>query len=113
MMSPLRLKDKAIFVGKQDTRDTNNPTYSIQGLCLTLAKTTWCSSAIGILVKLVEATDMLLLSFPSYKVDISSVQSLSRVLLFETQWIAACQASLSITNSQSLLKLMSIMKSQL
>ena len=34
--------------------------------------------------------------------------SLSRVRLFETTWTAACQASLSITNSRSLLKLMSI-----
>ena len=33
---------------------------------------------------------------------------LSRVWLFATPWTAACQASLSITNSQSLLKLMSI-----
>ena len=31
---------------------------------------------------------------------ISSVQSLSRVRLFATPWITACQASLSITNSQ-------------
>ena len=38
----------------------------------------------------------------------SSVQSLSRVQLFVTQRIAACQASLSITNSRSLHKLMSI-----
>ena len=38
----------------------------------------------------------------------SSVQSLSRVLLFMTPWTTACQASLSITNSQSLLKLISI-----
>ena len=38
----------------------------------------------------------------------SSVQSLSRVWLFATPWIAAHQASLSITNSQSLLKLTSI-----
>ena len=38
----------------------------------------------------------------------SSVQSLSRVQLFATPWTAALQASLSITNSQSLLKLMSI-----
>ena len=37
-----------------------------------------------------------------------SVQSLSRVRLFVTPRTAACQASLSITNSQSLLKLMSI-----
>ena len=39
---------------------------------------------------------------------ISSVQSLSRVWLFATPWIAARQASLSITNSWSLPKLMSI-----
>ena len=38
----------------------------------------------------------------------SSVQSLSCVQLFATPWTAACQASLSITNSQSLPKLMSI-----
>ena len=38
----------------------------------------------------------------------SSVQSLSRVQLFVTPWTAAHQASLSITNSQSLLRLMSI-----
>ena len=37
-----------------------------------------------------------------------SVQSLSRVQLFATPWTAAHQASLSITNAQSLLKLMSI-----
>ena len=38
----------------------------------------------------------------------SSFQSLSRVRLFVTPWIAACQASLSITISQSSLKLTSI-----
>ena len=38
----------------------------------------------------------------------NSVQSLSRVRLFVTPWIAARQASLSITNSWSSLKLMSI-----
>ena len=41
-------------------------------------------------------------------VQFSLVQSLSRVWLFATPWIAARQASLSITNSQSSLKLMSI-----
>ena len=39
---------------------------------------------------------------------VSSVQSLSHVQQFVTPWTAAHQASLSITNSQSLLKLMSI-----
>ena len=38
---------------------------------------------------------------------LSSVQSLSRVQFFATPWTAACHTSLSITNSQSLLKLMS------
>ena len=41
-------------------------------------------------------------------VQFSSVQSLSRVRLFATPWITACQASLSITNSWSSLKLTSI-----
>ena len=39
---------------------------------------------------------------------LSSIQSLSHVRLFATPWTAARQASLSITNSQSLLRLMSI-----
>jgi len=39
---------------------------------------------------------------------LNSVQLLSRVWLFATPWIAACQASLSITNSQSSLRLTSI-----
>ena len=39
---------------------------------------------------------------------LTSVQSLSHVQLFATPWTAACQASLSSTNSWSLLKLMSI-----
>ena len=47
--------------------------------------------------------------FPSrYFNQFSSVQSLSLVQLFATPWIAAHQASLSITNSRSLLKLMPI-----
>ena len=41
-------------------------------------------------------------------IRISSVQSLSHVQLFATTWTAARQASLSITNSRSLLKLTSI-----
>ena len=40
--------------------------------------------------------------------SVSSVQSLSRVRLFATPWFAARQASLSITNSRSSLKLTSI-----
>ena len=40
--------------------------------------------------------------------SVSPVQSLSHVLLFVTPWIAAHQASLSIANSRSLLKLITI-----
>ena len=51
-------------------------------------------------------------SFPVYLfwsyVQLSSVQSLSHVWLFVTPWTAAHQASLSITNSKSLTKPMSI-----
>ena len=43
-----------------------------------------------------------------FNIQFSSVQSLSRVQLFETPWIAARQASLSITISQSSLRLTSI-----
>ena len=45
---------------------------------------------------------------PILSVQFSSVQSLSRVWLLATPWIAACQASLSITNSQSSPRLKSI-----
>ena len=43
-----------------------------------------------------------------YKSNKNSVQSLSHVRLFVTPWTAVCQASMSITNFWSLLKLMSI-----
>ena len=43
-----------------------------------------------------------------WNLPVSSVQMLSHVRLFVTPWTAARQASLSITNSRSLLKLMSI-----
>ena len=46
-----------------------------------------------------------------FLVQFSSVQSLSCIQLFVTPWTTACQTSLSITNSQSLLKLMSVMPS--
>ena len=46
--------------------------------------------------------------FSSLWIQFSSVQSLSHIWLFATPWTAARQASLSITNSRSLLKLMSI-----
>ena len=51
---------------------------------------------------------LLILSLICIVIQFSSVQSLSLVRLFATPWITASQASLSITNSQSSLKLMSI-----
>ena len=49
-----------------------------------------------------------MVSSPTTQVRVSSVQLLSHVQLFAAPWTAAHQASLSITNYHSLLKLMSI-----
>ena len=64
---------------------------------------TWVLSRFGNLVRL-SPLDLLLVTVFQF----SSVQSLSRVRLFATPWTAARQASLSITNSRSSLKLTSI-----
>ena len=59
----------------------------------------------------VKCTSALLCSIqtePKHAVGTAVIKSLSRVLLFVTSWTTARQASLSITNSQSLPKLMSI-----
>ena len=53
------------------------------------------------------AGKFLTISYPK-NIQFSSVQLLSRVQLFATPWIAALQASLSITNSRSSLRLTSI-----
>ena len=58
-----------------------------------------CSTGSSMLSQIIE--------FPSF-LWLSSVESLSYVPLFATPWTTACQASLSITTSWSLLKLMSI-----
>ena len=55
-----------------------------------------------------DETKLLLVIILNFPILFSSVQSLGHVLVFVTPWMAACQASLSITNSQSLLKLISI-----
>ena len=66
-------------------------------------------------MKLVSCQRNAMMSGMSFKISwqkrifqFSSVQSFSHVQLFATPWTAARQASLSITNSRSLLKLMSI-----
>ena len=53
-------------------------------------------------------TQSVALSAKSIPIQFSSVQLLSRVQLFATSWTVEHQASLSITNSWSLLKIMSI-----
>ena len=58
--------------------------------------------------KLINAKDFRYSNTKFSSVQFSSVQSLSPVWLFVTPWSAACQASLSITNSQSPPKPMSI-----
>ena len=59
--------------------------------------------------QLMQRTDSLENTFRLGKTEsVQSVQSLSRVRIFATSWTAACQASLSITNSRGLLNLMFI-----
>ena len=81
---------------------------SQKGKIKQLLKIKGYSTSVSIKKMLVKTTNskFALVTFSS--VQFSSVQSLSRVRLFATTWIAARQASLSITNSQSLPKLMSI-----
>ena len=64
-------------------------------------KTSW-----GVLITIISRGHTLKKKPMYSKLQFSSVQSLSPVWLLATPWIAACQASLSITNSQRLLKLM-------
>ena len=45
---------------------------------------------------------------PNFKISVEFSSVTQSVRLFATPWIAACQASLSVTNSQSSLRLMSI-----
>ena len=68
------------------------------GLCIVFAVTVGASLQIPLASVFVSPLNF----------QFSSVQSLSRVWFFVTPWIAACQTSLSITNSRSSLKLMSV-----
>ena len=68
----------------------------------------WLQIGKGVLQGCILSTCLFNLYAEFSSVQFSSVQSLSCVRLFVTPWNAACQASLSITNSQSLLKLMCI-----
>ena len=72
-------------------------TFRNQGYIWTKKKPVYCTLYIGFHLK-----------SELFPVQFSSVQLLSRVLLFVAPWTAAFQASLSITNLQNLLKFMSI-----
>ena len=61
----------------------------------------WCSGFFPLVLFIVGATLGIHLDHLALEVRFSSVQSLNHVWLFVTPWIAACQASLPITNSRS------------
>ena len=91
---------------------THKHTHSISLTISFLCQTRIRLKVKGILKKILNGCELIyfrhkpVLSLAKY--GISSVQSLSHIQLFATPWTVARQASLSITNSQSLLKLMSI-----
>ena len=76
--------------------------------CSNIAFPCWFSDDISITENAVLKPPTLIVLLFSTSHVFGSVQSLSRVWLFATPWITARQASLSITNSQSSLKLMSM-----
>ena len=63
---------------------------------------------LGYKLSVLQSPQHILVFFMTHYIQFSSVQLLSRVQLFVTPWIAAPQASLSITNSRSSLRLTSI-----
>ena len=72
------------------------------------SKRAWCAEICGWSFRFFQTESSYLFHLSRNSLQFSSVQSLSRVRLFATPWIAAHQASLSIPNSQSSLRLMSI-----
>ena len=96
-MAPFNSGDHYIYYCEQESLRRN-------GVALIINKITW-NIVLGCNLK---NDRMILVCFQSKPFNISSVQSLSRVRLLATPWIAARQASLSIINSRSSLRLTSI-----
>ena len=115
---PLQTQNLHLYV--QSFNITSVQFSSVPQSCLTLSNLMDCSlpgSSILLLLKLFQSwtdgnTSKLILwsqHFPPTKArQFSTVQSCTRVQLFATLWTATHQASVSITNSWSLLKFMSI-----
>ena len=70
-------------------------------------KVSWVSKSFLVYLQIIHEQNWIN-HYPCFQTQFSSVQLLSCVQLFATPWIAARQASLSITNSQSSLRLTSI-----
>ena len=103
---------------KWDAHRSAQPQAALQAFSSWLAEPciqtlTWsCEQTVNITLKYIDL-GLPVVHLPSFstsdlRASVSSVQSLSRVRLFATPWIAARQASLSITNSRSSPRLTSI-----
>ena len=94
----------------ENLRDRGACWAAVYGVAQSRTRLTWLSSISkhSKLGKTNEKTEKYYANEGTRYKLISSVQSLRRVRLFVTPWIAALQASLSITNSQSSLRLKSI-----
>ena len=99
---------KDVFQGMACMRVCLSLSESLLSLCKPVDCCPPESSVQGILQAIILEWVAISYSIRARSVQFSSVQSLSHVRLFATPQTAACQASLYITNSQSLLKLMSI-----
>jgi len=95
-----------VMVPILSNKDVFEPSYN--DLKFTIWSQNYICIAIISLASFIPRSTIIILSLILFSVQFSSVQSLSWGWLFATPWIAACQASLSITNSQSSLRLMSI-----
>ena len=97
---PANLENSAVATGLEKVSFHSNPK---ERQCQRVLKLTFIIHAL-----ISPASKVMLRVLQAQVHQLSSAQSLSCVQLFATPWTAACQASLSITNSQSLLKLTSM-----
>ena len=101
---PTERRNQRTIHCKADSYSLDHQGSPTSTLVNNVCKTWWISCLIPSSVK----RDGMYLRVVTPNIQFSSVQSLSCVQFFATPWTAARQASLPITNSQSLLKLVSI-----